>query len=242
MKKMTLLFAATALIALGLLTSFRKGEKGTAEATSQFEGVAISTHIKTTITVLEGSAPSVKIAGPEDEKEDIKTKIEDNVLTIYSDNVYSGWNKQKDHSHVTAEITLPKFTNLSISGSSPVLVYGTTAADEFELEIAGSGTVVFDDVHVTTFSSSVSGSGSEKIMAGNATNAKYSISGSGSIKASDLKTNEVKASVSGSGKCEVYCTSALTAEVSGSGTVSVKGHPGTINKDISGSGSVKQIN
>jgi len=242
MKKMTLLFAAAAIAALGLLTSFRKGEKGTTMATSQFEGVAISTHIKTTIKVQEGSEPSVMINGPEDEKEDIKIKIENNVLSIYTDDTYSGWNKQRDHSHLTAEITLPKFTSLSISGSSPVSVSGTTAADEFELEIGGSGTAVFDNVHVTTFSSSVSGSGSARITAGNAANARYSISGSGSIKASDLKANEVKASVSGSGKCEVYCTSVLTAVISGSGTVAVAGHPGTINKDISGSGCVKQIN
>jgi hypothetical protein len=242
MKKMTLLFVATALIALGLLTGFRKGEKGTTVATSQFDGVAISTHIKTTITVQEGSEPSVTITGPEDEKEDIRTKIENNVLSIYSDNTYSGWNNRTDHSHLTAEITLPKFTNLSISGSSPVAVHGATAGDKFELEISVSGTAVFDNVHVTTFSSAVSGSGSAKVMAGNATNAEYGVSGSGSIKASDLKAGEVKASVSGSGKCEVYCTSVLTAAVSGSGTVSVAGHPGTINKDISGSGSVKQIN
>lgn len=237
MKKITLLFAATALIALGLLTGFRKGEKGNRDANSQFDGVEISTHIKTTITVQDGGEPSVKITGPEDEKEDIKTKIKNDVLTIYS-----GWNNRKQHNHVTAEITLPKFTNLSISGSSPVSVHGTTAGDKFELEIGGSGTAVFDNVHVTTFSSSVSGSGSVRVMAGNATKARYSISGSGSIRALDLKANDVKASVSGSGRCELYCTSVLTADVSGSGTISVAGHPGTIHKDISGSGSVKQIN
>jgi len=232
MKKKTLLFASAALIAVASLTSF----KGTTSASGRFEGVAVNTHIKTTITVKEGSEPTVTISGPEDEKEDIKTKIEDGVLTIYTE-----WPNKKDHSHVTAEVTLPKFTNLAIGGSSPVAVHGNTTGDKFDLAIGGSGTATFDNVHVTTFHSTVSGSGCAKVMAGNATNGEYTISGSGSIKAEDLKASEVNASVSGSGKCEVYCTGVLTAAISGSGTVAVAGHPATINKQVSGSGSVRQV-
>jgi len=234
-KNISLIIVAVAIGLFGFKTDGRVTT--ISPSVSPFEKIEIDTHMKTVITVREGAIPSLKLTASESELERIETKVVGDRLVVSSRPEH--WGRDNSSEDVTAEIILPKFTGLEIHGSSPVKVHGDVTGNNFMLEISGSGHAVFDNMNVAKLVSEIAGSGHADIDAGTAAKAKYSISGSGKIRAFDLKSKEVSAEISGSGKCEVNVADKLVAGVSGSGSVIYTGDPATVDKEVSGSGSVR---
>lgn len=108
------------------------------------------------------------------------------------------------------------------------------------VEIEGSGSAVAKGVKGSRFSADVSGSGSVEAD-GAVDTAEVSISGSGSAKLRDLKAKTASVDISGSGRAHVYAAETVKADISGSGSIGYDGHPGHVQKSISGSGSVNPL-
>ncbi|MDR1356974.1 MAG: DUF2807 domain-containing protein [Tannerellaceae bacterium] len=134
-----------------------------------------------------------------------------------------------------------KEMKINLAGSGSMLTKGDVALDEMNINLAGSGKISVGKLRVESLSCNVAGSGRAQID-GRADKARFSVAGSGSVKGFELKASQVNASVTGSGSIELFAEEELTASSYGSGNISYRGAPHSINKESGGSGSIRQVN
>lgn len=65
------------------------------------------------------------------------------------------------------------------------------------------------------------------------------MNGASRLDAESLATRAMELSINGAGRAEVNVSEVLKVEISGAGKVTYRGNPKTVNKEISGAGSVK---
>ena len=166
--------------------------------------------------VLVKQGDSVKIVAKDYENiiSSLETRVVGNTLVISY--AYNTW---VTHSASEVTVTLPKLTNVELTGSGNVGSIGSFNFDDIGMNISGSGDFSF--------------SGTAKNM-----NAK--ISGSGDIRAYNLVCETAKVKISGSGDMQLNVLRQLDAAISGSGDIVYKGSP-SVNTSISGSGKVRKF-
>jgi hypothetical protein len=137
-------------------------------------------------------------------------------------------------------VTLPVLNEIDIDGNGSVTGVSTFNADDLKLKIGGDGKIVLD-VIVKKIFADISGVG-KMTLSGSAEDATLTIPGSGKIDAMGMKTNRASVNISGVGKCLVDAVDELNSNVSGSGNVYYKSLPKSRTDNVSGIGSVKNIN
>lgn len=206
-------------------------------AVSSFSSIDIDAPVKSNITVNPSAQPSLTLNGYENILSIIKVRVEGNTLHIYTDN-FLNLSSDKD---VTAEITVPSLSSLSISGASDANINGNITGSDFTLHISGVGKVNIASVNVTNLSAHISGAGDVAISAGTIGTAVYQLSGTGSVSAFNVQTQQSSATVSGAGDIELNVQKSLDAHISGAGSISYKGHP-VISSGVSGVGKLTDAN
>ena len=76
-------------------------------------------------------------------------------------------------------------------------------------------------------------------LTGTAGSLTASMTGASRLRAADLKTRTTELSISGAGKADVFASEKLRAAISGAGKVSYAGNPKSIEKRVSGAGSIR---
>jgi len=205
---------------------------------ASFNALDIDVSLKAVINVQPGSQPGVQFKSYENILKHIKTKIENNTLRIYTD-LDETWTLSDDD--ITAQITMPSITSLSLSGSPDAEVNGNITGSDFKVDISGASNVKIDNVNVDNFSVIVSGAGDVAVKGGAVKHASYEINGAGDLKAFPLQADETSATISGAGTSKVTALQKLTANINGAGTIKYKGHP-VVTKDVSGIGTISDAN
>ena len=126
-------------------------------------------------------------------------------------------------------------------GSSEIRLKGEVNAKNFELNIYGSGNFLADSLICEKMEANIFGSGNTQLT-GASTNSSFKIAGSGSIQAFDFLVQNLDCGIMGSGNVEVLVTKKLDANITGSGNLSYRGDPESINKNVTGSGKVISAN
>ena len=144
----------------------------------------------------------------------LQTKIVGNALVIDYDK-----NAWISNSAGEVTVTLPKLTNVELTGSGDVGTIGNFRFDDLSLIISGSGNFSF---------------------AGVCKNLNAKVSGSGDIRAFDLPTEVANVRISGSGNMQLNVSRTLDATISGSGDIIYKGNP-SVSTNITGSGRVRKF-
>jgi hypothetical protein len=140
----------------------------------------------------------------------IKTEVRDGILFVS--------NVQPYHSSktVTLRITLPELNSVANHGAGQIKIVDANSSD---LKIDSTGAASVD-------------------AAGTAKSIQISSTGAGEIDTSKLHADKAKVEVSGAASVDVYASEQLDVDVSGAGNVSYSGNPKTVNKHVSGIGSV----
>jgi hypothetical protein len=228
MKKLTYFILSAALLSLVVVKASAQGQS---RSVSGFNAVASAGPFNVYIK-LDGNE-SVKVDADADVINDIETVVEGNTLKIrFKDRESRYRNIHKADIYVEAK-SLEALTN---SGSGGIKVDGMISANDFKAVLSGSGnisaSVKSGDLHAT-----ISGSGNIK-LSGSAGDADFVITGSGEISGKDLRTNSIKAVITGSGNIYVEAEKAITAHITGSGSVMYSGNASNINSFTTGSGRV----
>lgn len=185
------------------------------------------------ITVKTGSAPSVRIEGPQNVIDNIVVEVEGDELQIHSKSgINLGW---KNSGPVKIAVTVPQLNGASMAGSGTIAV-DKVVADTFEAGIAGSGDLSLPSVSAKTVEVDIAGSGNV-MLAGTAERASYDIAGSGSVDSAKLVTRDAKVGIAGSGTVNGHATGQVTGDVLGSGTATFTGGA-KCSVDKMGSGSI----
>jgi hypothetical protein len=165
------------------------------------------------LTVVVGSAETIKIEGPKERVENLKATVEDGTLVLKEES--NGLFGNDGRLRVT--VTLPALTALGVNGSGDAYVTGVKS-DVLSLSINGSA-----DVEVS----------------GEATSVNVTVNGSGDVNARSLKAKKSEVSIAGSGDVEVAASDELSVSVAGSGDVTYYGDP-KVTSAVSGSGDVNK--
>ena len=207
---------------------------------SGYHGVAVSGSIELFLT--QGNEESVVISADDTNlRVKVITEVDDGVLRIYlersKNKIQIDWPNQKK---IRAYVSVKDIDYISSSGSGKLHIEGNIKADKLKVDISGSGNL---EGAVTTkdFSLGISGSADADIS-GTAEKSDFHISGSGNIKSYDFSTEYCNASISGSGNVRITVTKELSAHISGSGSVFIKGDGLIRDYSASGSGKFKRVN
>jgi hypothetical protein len=138
--------------------------------------------------------------------------VRDGVLYITSEKSYN------PSRAVTLRISLPELTAVSSRGAGEVTIQDAKS-DDLKIESMGAASIK---------------------AAGKVKSATISSSGAGDIDANRLQTEKARVTVAGAASVSVYASEQLDVSVSGVGSVTYGGNPKTVNKSVSGIGSVNQ--
>jgi hypothetical protein len=206
---------------------------------SGYHGVAVSGSIELFLT--QGNEESVVISADDTNLRDkVITEVDDGILRIYlerKNKIQIDWPNQKK---IRAYVSVKDIDYLSSAGSGKLHIEGNIKTDKLKVDISGSGNL---EGAVTTKDLSLGISGSaDADLSGTAEKSDFHISGSGNIRSYDFSTEYCNASISGSGNVKVTVTKELSADISGSGSVFIKGDGLIRDYSASGSGKFKRVN
>ena len=209
-----------------------------------------------TLYLKQGSSTSVELSGSKELLDKIETEVEGSRLIIRRKEIFRNWNWSDDLGKLTARVTLPKLTGVSVLGSGKVIGESTFKSGVLAVKVSGSGSIDLEaeadetetdvsgsgQIHLKGIFSSVDAtiSGSGKIILNGAVQGTLSsgISGSGKLEASGT-AKTLRSTISGSGKVAGFTLAVENcfARISGSGTVEISATK-EIDAEISGSGTV----
>ena len=205
--------------------------KSITKTTPEYDKIKIETSFS--VKLVAGNEGNIKIKGDENLIQYITTEVTNNVLIVgFEKGVFIKNNSS------TLEITIPfkKINGITFTGSGSLSTSDVINSDTLDVEISGSGSVVFEtSAKNVTIKKSGSGSLTAK---GKATNLKIDGTGSGNINAGQLVSEKAIADKSGSGNLKINCTKNLTIKNSGSGSVSYTGKPKKVDESSTGSGKI----
>jgi hypothetical protein len=225
--------AAAFLIAILILGSVASAQSKETRDVKGFRKVNFG--IAGDLKIKLGNEFSVVLEGKKDDISEVITEVSGDKLVIKQENWHFNFNEK-----VTVYITMPAISGLSVSGSGRAeLLDAVKDADEFSLNVSGSGKITAGKIETDSFSSEISGSGNIYINeAGQADKGNISISGSGSYHGDQMEADNLTVHISGSGNCTCKAGDSLKASISGSGNVNYYGSP-RIDARVSGSGHVR---
>jgi Putative auto-transporter adhesin, head GIN domain len=200
----------------------------------EFKAIKISGGID--LLLKQGDEVGVAVSAKDlDDRDDIKTEVEDGVLKIYFKNTM-GWTR--GDKKLRAYVSFKTLEKLTASGACDTELSGVLTVPDFELEISGASDFK-GDVKIENLLIKQSGASDVKIS-GSATHLKITCSGASDCKAYDLRITNCDASASGASDIRVNVQTNLKAHASGASSIFYKGNP--TQKDVSESGAseVKQ--
>ena len=214
MRKATRLVILAALVAGFSACHIGKGVKGSGNLKAEKRDLAAFKAIETTgayqIEVSCQKPASFEIEADDNILPLIKTDVRDGVLYITSEKSYN------PSRAVRLRISLLELTAVSSRGAGEITIQDAKS-DDLKIESMGAASIK---------------------AAGKVKSATISSSGAGDIDANRLQTEKARVTVAGAASVSVYASEQLDVSVSGVGSVTYSGNPKTVNKSVSGIGSV----
>ncbi|HYX31458.1 MAG TPA: head GIN domain-containing protein [Pyrinomonadaceae bacterium] len=193
---------------------FERGVAGSGNRKSETRDVKSFNAIDTT-GAYEINITCQKTAGVQLEADDnllplIKTEVRDGILFVSSD--------QQFHSSKapTLRITVSDLAKVASHGAGEISI---ADANSSQLDLDSTGAASID-------------------ATGTAKSVTISSTGAGKIDTSKLHAEKAHVTVNGAASVDVYASDQLDVEVAGASSVTYSGHPKTVNKHVSGIGSV----
>ncbi len=181
-----------------------------------------------------GEFPKVSIRTHDDIIGEIKTKVRGNTLVIETNSCIGNIDELR------IDLVVTDLNSISISGSCALKLARETQikADDFDLEVSGSGRLIVD-VLSNSVNAEINGSGDINLR-GTTKKLNVGINGSGDFRGLGLQVFDAKVEINGSGDASVNSKNTLEVEINGSGEVEYTGNP-KVKSDITGSGELKKL-
>jgi len=214
MKKLILFFG---LLTITLLSSCEETLTGVGNpqpetrSVSPFSDIVTDGSINITFRQIKDGVDKVVVTAQENLLPIIVTKVEDDVLKIYTECAYETDQK------MSIEIYGRSLNSLNMNGSGDF--NARLKVNTIELKSSGSGDISLE---------------------GTTDYLEAALNGSGDLSAIELRTFNCELEMNGSGDAKIYAKESLEVELNGSGDVSYKGRA-KVEKTINGSGEVFEL-
>ncbi len=166
------------------------------------------------VVLSEGKTLAIKVTGDPEAIEALRFNLGDDSLGVMRE---KGSNAE---GRAVVAVTMPAPREIVLAGSGEI--DAPALAEEAEVNMAGSGTVRIGKVASTRLSVNVMGSGKLE-AAGTAEKLDFNVAGSGQLAARGLKVDRAEINIAGSGGGEFASDGKVSANVAGSGDVTVYG-------------------
>jgi hypothetical protein len=189
------------------------------------------------IEITTKKAQTLELTADDNLLQHIKTEVVGGALVVSNKDWTLGWSASVQPRLKISMEMLEAITNGGVGNitASPVETTRLIVA------LSGVGNITANDVKVQELTSTVSGVGRLQ-MQGEAERTAMGVSGTGSIQARTLAVQNANVSVSGAGSAHISVLQTLDATVSGVGNIVYYGTPRTINRTVTGVGSIRQGN
>ena len=180
----------------------------------------------------------------------VKVEADDNLLpqldisvqgeTLHFRNSESNWSKRVYPTEpVILTITVIDLRELNLPTAGRIDMDGLET-ESLDVSVSGAGEINLSDVNVDLIDFTISGAG-KIFVEGEANDLKLRISGVGEFIGADLQSQYSNVRISGAGSATIWVERELEAHISGTGSIKYYGVPESINKSISGLGSVNNL-
>lgn len=190
------------------------------------------------VKIAKGDTESVSITAEDNVVPDVKTLEDNDALTVTYAVSRLNLLQARPTKDIVVTVVVKNLKNITVDGAATLTCKVVPSAD-LEVSHNGSGNINIG-LNPKKLTITVTGEGSAT-MNGSADSIKATVSGSGSLNIKNLSSPKVSVATSGSGDIMTQVTDTLTATISGSGSISYSGNPKTVNKKISGSGTLKKL-
>jgi hypothetical protein len=201
-----------------------------------YEKVILSIPAEVFYQQFSDSTPYLQIHTDENIFKALDVKVENNQLII---------DVKKDSIIRPSQLTIYtcsySLNQVAVAGSGKMCMKGEVNAKEFQVNITGSGNLLADSLLCEKINAAITGSGSMQLT-GASNQSSFAITGSGNIHAFDYLVQELNCGITGSGDIEALVTKQLNVKIVGSGNLSYRGNPESVDRNISGSGKVQPVN
>ncbi len=184
------------------------------------------------IVLNEGENNLIKVEADENIVKHIITKVEDNILKLYTDTSINNTKK------LNIFITYKNLNSIDCDGACNITGNSEIKTELFSLNNSGTSDMKLN-LTVTALNSVLSGAGNIKIS-GRADIQNIELSGVSSYDAFSLVTNTTSIDLSGAGSAKINAVKEIKGEISGVGSIYYKGEPLVKNVTISGLGSISK--
>lgn len=193
-----------------------------------FSGIKVSGGID--VYLSQSNDYALAVSASEDKyRDNIKTAINNGVLTIYYD---GGTLRNNSNRRLRAYVSFKTLESLEASGASDFIITGNFTSKSVKVKLSGAcnikGPVNFDNLQLN-----ISGASTVKIN-GNVQNMKIQASGASDVKNYELVVDNCVADLSGASDVKITVNKSLSVKASGASSFYYKGNPET--KDVSSSG------
>lgn len=196
----------------------------------------VEVHGDLDVFVSQGDFKPLKIEGDENLIPYIEIVEQGDKITLRTRDGYN-LNPTKD---IKIYVTAPGFKSFDVSGSCKIT--GQTAIDNkqnLSLGLSGASEISIE-LDAPEIRLNISGSGSATLK-GETKEFRLEISGAGEAHCFNLLSENTFVDISGAGDAEVFASVKLDVEVSGAGNVKYKGKAKSVKQEVSGAGSVKNV-
>jgi hypothetical protein len=169
------------------------------------------------------SAGSADVRVERGDEDALTVEADDNILPLIETTVKDG------------KLRLKMKDNVSVNTTKPI-VFRIATRRLNAVAISGAGNIDAKNVDATSFSITISGSGTIT-ASGKTETLAVTISGSGAVDTLHMPAKTVKATVTGDGDIDVHADEKLDVNIVGSGSIEYTGSP-QISRRIVGSGNI----
>ncbi|HXS57834.1 MAG TPA: head GIN domain-containing protein [Hanamia sp.] len=193
-----------------------------------FSGIKVSGGID--VYLSQSNEYALAVSASEDKfRDEIKTEINNGVLTIY----YGGGAlRYNGNRKLRAYVSFKDLESIEASGACDITVNGTFKSNSLKVKLSGAceikGAIAIENVQLN-----LSGASTVKLN-GTVQNLKIDASGASDLKNYDLVADNCMADISGASDVKVTINKSISAKASGASSLYYKGNPD--RKDISSSG------
>lgn len=176
-----------------------------------FYGINVTGPINMQVDV--GKTQSVTIKGEKAFIDKVQTSVDGGVLRVTYDDKGG---KKSINSDWSVVVTVPALTSFRVQGAGKAELHKLTG-ERIDISFEGAGALIAD--------------GKVKLL-------RLKAQGVGEVDVKNLKTERADVNFEGMGDVNVHASDTLNLVVRGMGNFSYYGHPKTVNKTVSGIGSV----
>jgi len=199
---------------------------------------AISIDYPADVIVKQGENYAVVIEAEDNLLSQLDTSVRGD--TLYLRNSERNWSQRiYPTKPVILTITVVDLKEMNLPTAGSIEMNGLET-DSLAVSVSGAGDINLSGVKINLIEFNISGAG--KIFAeGKTEDFKLHISGVGEFNGGNLESKFATVSISGAGNATIWVESKLDAHISGTGSIKYYGNPVSVDKNISGLGSVSSL-